>query len=249
MSNEAILERLEAMEANIAYLTEKAKGSDELMHDLTPIFHDGFKVLMNEFGSIEHGFQLEDMITFIKKLMVSFKNLTYMLDKMEDIIDLWRTVEPLMHSSVPQLIEFLDELEQKGVFETYRAMIEIRAKVAETYGVENIRNMGDSFVFLVGMLEKLGDPKVRMMVEGAANAFSELDLTQVEPKGLVGMGLGMNNKDAKRGLGIMLEMTKTLGKIGMEVPKVDEVQPCGLKCEKTQESEKSEEVEKPEAKQ
>lgn len=228
MSNEAILERLEAMEANIAYLTEKAKGSDELMNDLTPIFHDGFKVLMNEFGSIEHGFQLEDMIAFIKKLMVSFKNMTYMLDKMEDLIDLWQTIEPLMQHSVPQLIEFLDKLEQKGVFETYRAMIEIRAKVAETYGVENIRNMGDSFVFLVGMLEKLGDPKTRMMIEGAANAFAELDLTQVQPKGLMGMATGMGNKDAKRGLGIMLEMTKTLGKIGMETPKVDEVQSKGL---------------------
>ena len=234
MSNEAaILERLEAMEANIAYLTEKAKGNDELMHDLTPIFHDGFKVLMNEFGSIEHGFQLEDLTAFIKKAMLSVNNMTYMLDKLEDAIDLWKTIEPLMHSSVPQLIQFLDELEQKGVFETYRAMIEIRAKVAETYGVENIRNMGDSFVFLVGMLEKLGDPKTRMMIEGAANAFAELDLTQVQPKGLVGMATGMGNKDAKRGLGIMLEMTKTLGKIGMETPKVDEVQPCGLdkKCD------------------
>lgn len=226
MSNEAILERLEAMEANIAYLTEKAKGNDELMNDLTPIFHDGFKVLMQEFGAIEHGFQLEDLIEFIKKLMVSFKNMTYLLDKMEDIIDLWQTMEPLLHSSVPQFIEFMDELEQKGVFDTYRAMIEIRAKVAETYGVENIRNMGDSFVFLVGMLEKLSDPKVRMMIEGAANAFSELDLTEVEPKGLVGMATGMGNKDAKRGLGIMLEMTKTLGKIGLETPKVDEVKAC-----------------------
>ncbi len=33
----------------------------------------------------------------------------------------------------------------------------------------------------------------------------------------------MASQDAKRGLGIMLEMTKTLGTIGLEVPKVDEV--------------------------
>lgn len=222
MTNEAILERLERMEENIAFLTEKAKAADELKNDLTPIMHDGFKVLMQEFGSIEHGFQLEDLTAFIKKAMVSINNMTYMLDKLEDAIDLWKTIEPLMHSSVPQLIEYLDKLEQKGVFETYRAMIEIRAKVAETYGVENIRNMGDSFVFLVGMLEKLGDPKVRMMIEGAANAFADLDLTQVKPTGPLGMVGGMASKDAKRGLGVMLEMTKTLGKIGLEIPKVDE---------------------------
>lgn len=223
MTNEALLERLDKIEENIAFLTERAKASEELKNDLTPIMHDGFKVLMNEFGSIEHGFQLEDLTEFIKKAMVSIKNLTYMLDKLEDIIDLWKTLEPLMHSSVPQLIDYLDTLEQKGVFETYKAMIEIRAKVAQTYGVENIRNMGDSFVFLVGMLEKLGDPKVRMMIEGAANAFSELDLTEVKPTGPLGMVSGMASKDAKRGLGVMLEMTKTLGKIGLEVPKVDEV--------------------------
>lgn len=231
MTNEAILERLERMEENIAFLTEKAKAADELKNDLTPIMHDGFKVLMQEFGSIEHGFQLEDLTAFIKKAMVSINNMTYMLDKLEDAIDLWKTIEPLMHSSVPQLIEYLDKLEQKGVFETYRAMIEIRAKVAQTYGVENIRNMGDSFVFLVGMLEKLGDPKVRMMIEGAANAFAELDLTQVKPTGPLGMVGGMASKDAKRGLGVMLEMTKTLGKIGLEIPKVDEKAPA--KAEET----------------
>ena len=222
-NEEAILERLERLEENIAFLTERARATEELKKDLTPVVHDGFKVLMTEFGSIEHGFQLEDLTAFIKKLMLSINNMTYMLDKMEDAIDLWKTIEPLMHSSVPQLIEYLDELEQKGVFETYRAMIDIRAKVAQTYGVENIRNMGDSFVFLIGMLEKLGDPKVRMMIEGAANAFSELDLTKVEATGPIGMVRGMASEDAKRGLGVMLEMTKTLGKIGLEVPKVDEV--------------------------
>lgn len=222
MTNEAILERLERMEENIAFLTERAKASEELKKDLTPVMHDGFKVLMQEFGSIEHGFQLEDLTAFVKKAMLSINNMTYMLDKLEDAIDLWKTIEPLMHSSVPQLINYLDELEQKGVFETYRAMIEIRAKVAQTYGVENIRNMGDSFVFLIGMLEKLGDPKVRMMIEGAANAFADLDLTQVKPTGPLGMLGGMASQDAKRGLGVMLEMTKTLGKIGLEVPKVDE---------------------------
>lgn len=233
MTNEAILERLEKMEENIAFLTEKAKANEELKNDLTPIMHDGFKVLMQEFGSIEHGFQLEDLTAFIKKAMVSINNMTYMLDKLEDAIDLWKTIEPLMHSSVPQLIEYLDGLEQKGVFETYRAMIEIRAKVAQTYGVENIRNMGDSFVFLVGMLEKLGDPKVRMMIEGAANAFSELDLTEVKPTGPLGMVGGMASKDAKRGLGVMLEMTKTLGKIGLEIPKVDEDQSARKGAEET----------------
>ncbi|SOB60154.1 conserved protein of unknown function [Pseudodesulfovibrio profundus] len=222
MTNEAIMERLDKIEENIAFLTERAKATEELKNDLSPIVHDGFKVLMHEFGSIEHGFQLEDLTEFIKKAMVSFKNMTYMLDKMEDAIDLWKTIEPLMHSSVPQLIQYMDSLEQRGVFDTYRAMIEIRAQVAETYGPENLRNMGDSFVFLIGMLEKLGDPKVRMMIEGAANAFSELDLTEVKPTGPIGMVSGMASKDAKRGLGVMLEMTKTLGKIGLEVPKVDE---------------------------
>jgi len=223
MTNEAIMERLDRIEENLAFLTEKARSAQELKDDLTPIAHDAFKLMMKEFGQIEHGFQLEDLIAFIKRAMLSVKDMTYALEKLEDIIALWQTIEPLLQHSVPQLITYLDTLEQKGVFDTYRAMIEIRAKVAQTYGVENIRNMGDSFVFLVGMLEKLGDPKVRMMIEGAANAFSELDLTQVKPTGPLGMVGGMASKDAKRGLGIMLEMTKTLGKIGLDVPKVDEV--------------------------
>jgi len=218
MSNEAIMERLDKIEENIAFLTDKAKGAQELKDDLTPIAHDAFKILLKEFGNIEHGFQLEDLIAFIKRAMLSVKDMTYALEKLEDIIALWETIEPLLQISVPQLISYLDKLEQKGVFETYRAMIEIRAKMAETYGVETIRNMGDSFVFLVGMLEKVGDPKVRMMIEEAADAFSHLDLSEVKPCGPLGMVSAMRTPEAKRGLGVMMEMTKTLGKIGVNSP-------------------------------
>jgi hypothetical protein len=37
----------------------------------------------------------------------------------------------------------MDGLERKGVFRTYKAMLEVRAKVAAQYGPETIAAMGD----------------------------------------------------------------------------------------------------------
>ena len=208
-----ILKRLDEIEAKVALVHDRAVAAQNLRHELQPIMNDAFKVMLHELGDIETGFQLEDLFDMVKTTMRNVKNLTYMMKQMENIIDLWHTSEPLLKHTVPKAIAYLDDLEQKGVFRTYQAMLTLRAKVAQEYGPEQIEEMGDAFVFLIGMLNKFKDPKVREMIEKASDAFTSMDLKDCEPCGMFGMVKGMSSPEAKQGLGVMLEMTKTLGKL------------------------------------
>jgi uncharacterized protein YjgD (DUF1641 family) len=208
-----ILQRLEEIETKLALVHERAVVSQNFWHDMQPVMNDAFKVMLHELGDIETGFQLEDLFVLLKTSLRSVNNLTYTLNQLETIINLWGTAEPLMKSTVPKAIAYLDDLEQKGVFRTYQAMLNLRAKVAQEYGPEQIEQMGDAFVFLIGMLNKLSDPKVRMMIEKASDAFTTMDLDKAEPCGPIGLIRAMSSPEAKQGLAVMVEMTKTLGKL------------------------------------
>lgn len=208
-----ILQRLEEIETKVALVHERAVVSQNFWHDMQPVMNDAFKVMLHELGDIETGFQLEDLFTLLKTSLRSVNNLTYTLNQLETIINLWGTAEPLMKSTVPKAIAYLDEMEQKGVFRTYQAMLNLRAKVAQEYGPDQIEQMGDAFVFLIGMLGKLSDPKVRNMIEKASDAFLSMDLEKAEPCGPIGLMRAMSSPEAKQGLAVMVEMTKTLGKL------------------------------------
>ncbi|WP_035271986.1 DUF1641 domain-containing protein [Desulfonatronum thiodismutans] len=208
-----ILKRLDEIEAKVALVHERAVAAQNLRRELQPVMNDAFKLMLHELGDVETGFQLEDMFDLLKTTMRNVKNITYTVKQLENVIDLWHTSEPLLKSTVPKAIAYLDDLEQQGVFRTYQAMLALRAKVAQEYGPEEIEQMGDAFVFLIGMLNKLKDPKVREMIEKASEAFTSMDLKEVEPCGMFGMMKAMSSPEAKQGLGVMVEMTKTLGKL------------------------------------
>jgi len=60
----------------------------------------------------------------------------------------------LLKSTVPQIIAKLDELEQKGVFRILNSMMGIVNKIADTYSPEDIEQIGEGVVGLLGAVKK-----------------------------------------------------------------------------------------------
>jgi hypothetical protein len=153
-----LLERLDRMGEQLQTLVKAQQGLAELKSDLSPLLNSAVKIVIDELGMVEAGFQLEDFFDLLRRGLRSIRNLTQALEMMENFFDLWNATEPLLKSIVPNLIKYMDNLEQKGVFRTYSAMLEVRAKVAQHYPSEEIAAMGDSFVVLLSLLKKLSQP-------------------------------------------------------------------------------------------
>ena len=122
---------------------------------------------------MESGFQLEDLLALMKRSLHSVKHLQFALEQMENVVDFVLTIEPLLKSSVPQLINYLDDLEQKGVLRIIQSTLDVRAKVAAAYSAE--------------------------------------DVDQIKPVGPFGMLGALSSKEARKGLGVLMELTKAMG--------------------------------------
>jgi uncharacterized protein YjgD (DUF1641 family) len=208
-----LLERLDRMGEQLQTLVKAQQGLAELKSDLSPLLNSAVKIVIDELGMVEAGFQLEDFFDLLRRGLRSIRNLTQALEMMENFFDLWNATEPLLKSIVPNLIKYMDNLEQKGVFRTYSAMLEVRAKVAQHYPSEEIAAMGDSFVVLLSLLKKLSQPEMIDFFNKMMEIPMGLNLQAVKPVGAMGMLSAMGNKETRQGLGVALELTKALGKL------------------------------------
>jgi len=208
-----ILEKLGKIEAELAVMREAREPMDDLIRDLNPIMKQALYALIKEFKDVEDSFQLEDLLPLFKKLLVNVNNLTWALEALETIIDMWHTMEPMMKSALHNTVRYLGTLEQKGVFRTYEAMLEVRGKIAQHYGPEDIQAMGDSFVVLIGLLKKMSDPKMLELLEKLTDMPANIDLANAKPVGMFGVVGALSNSEVKDGIGVAMEMVKALGKL------------------------------------
>ncbi|MFH1488779.1 MAG: DUF1641 domain-containing protein [Pseudomonadota bacterium] len=212
-NEELILERLDRIESQLAPITRSVNSLQELNRDLSPLAHNAFQNLIGELQDVESSVQLEDILELIKRLLRSSKSITYSLKQLENLIDFMTTLEPLLRSSVPKLIAYLDELEQKGVFKILMATLEVRAKVAEAYTAEDIDRIGDGFVAMLSLSKKLAEPQTMAFLERMTDMPAKLDLESSKACGPFGLLWALGNKEVKAGLGVLIELAKGMGRI------------------------------------
>jgi len=210
-NEELILERLDRIEKQIAPLAESARGLRELKDDLMIVAHPASQMLIKELQDVESSFQLEDLMKLTKRMLRSIKNITFALEQLENAIDLATTVEPLMRTVVPQMISYLNDLEQRGVFRILKATLDIRAKLASAYTPEDIAKIGDGIVAVLGLAQKVTDPQAIAFLERAAEMPSKLDLAVSKDIGPWGLFSACSNPEVKKGLGVLMELTKAMG--------------------------------------
>jgi len=212
-NEELILERLDRIEAQLTPISQTASGIKELREDLTPLSGQAFRFLTRELEDVESSFQLEDLLELLKRSLRSVKHIIFVLEQMENMVDFVTTIEPLLKSSVPQIINYLDDLEQRGVLRIITSMLDVRAKIAAAYSPEDIDQIGDGAVVALGLVKKLSDPKAMQFLEKIAELPSKVDLSQAKPVGPFGMLSALSSKQAREGLGVLMELTKAMGRL------------------------------------
>jgi uncharacterized protein YjgD (DUF1641 family) len=212
-NEELILQRLDALDAKIDPLIKDRQKWSELKEDLLPLQHQAVALVIEQLQEVEAGFQLEDALLLVKRSMRNIKNFLFVLKAMDNVIDFATDLEPLLKSAVPKMIEHLDELERKGVFRVIKSMLDIRAKVAAAYDHNDIEQIGDGVVALLGLARKVRDPGTLAFLEKIVAIPGAVDFTQAPKVGAFGLISAGFNPEVKEGLGVLMALTKAMGKL------------------------------------
>jgi len=209
-NEELILKRLDHLENEIAPVAESARSMRELRDELEPRLNEAVQALIIELADVEADFQIEDLLYLMKKSMRNVRNFTFALDQLKNLIDFALTVEPLLKTTVPEIITYLNKLDQKGIFNLLPVMLKITEKLAQSYTAEELQQLGGSLVDLLGMVQKLTTPEAMALLEKTAELPAKIDLSQAKPVGFWGLMGRMGDKEIKQGMGVLMELTKGL---------------------------------------
>ncbi len=168
-NEEQLLRRIDRMEKEIRDVADSARAIKELRDQLAPRVNEAVHALIEELADIEEDFQLEDLVFFIKKLLRNIRNLNFALEQLKNLIDFARAIEPLLKSSIPQLIGTFDEWEQRGIF---RLVTEVPGKI----DFSRSREVG-----LFGLMQAMGDPEVRAGMGALVEMARGLSTLKPEP--------------------------------------------------------------------
>ncbi len=205
-----ILQQLDHMGKEISTLSDSARSLQELRDELSPRVNEVVKVVIKELAEVEPDCTLEDLVYLLKNVLRSVRNINWSMDQLKSLIDFLRTVEPLLKSSVPESIHYLDQLQQLGIFQAISAILAAIQKIAQTYTQEDFEQIGEGLVRLVGVAKKLTSPNALNLLDRAAEIPAKLDLSHAKPVGVFGVAFAMCNPEVKQGMGVLLEITKGL---------------------------------------
>jgi len=218
-TEEQILERLTRIEEKLDRVSRLDKFAEvfESFHDLgrdvSLLTYPAVKILTEELGEVETGFQLEDLAFMLKRFLLSLRHIAWSLEQLENLVDWWHDMEPIMKLAVPHLVDYLEDLDQKGIFKGYQAMLQGYAKIAKTYGPEDIDAIAEGIVSMHGVAKKFSDPKFIAFVEKFMDIPAQVDLQECKPQGPLGLMWRMRSRECRQGLGVLAELTKALGKL------------------------------------
>ncbi len=220
---EQILERLTRIEEKMDRFStdmEHLKGFADLFdsfrdlsRDASMLTYPSVKILTEELGEVETGFQLEDISFLLKRFLLSLRHIAWGLEQLENVVDWWQDMEPVMKIAVPHFIDVLEDLDQKGIFRGYQAMLQGYAKIAQTYGPEDIDLIAEGIVRMHGVAKKFTDPKFINFIETFMDVPTQVNVEECKPTGPFGIMWRMRSQECRQGLGMMLELTKALGKV------------------------------------
>lgn len=119
-------------------------------------------------------------------------------------------IGPIVKEAMGVVTERLDEFEKKGYFDFGREGLGIVDRVVTSYEAKDVKELGDNIILILDTVKAATQPGLVEIVNKTANAVYRADTKK--PKGLFGMLKASSDKDVRRGMSVMLEVLRQVGK-------------------------------------
>lgn len=138
------------------------------------------------------------------------QSVDYLVKRQQKQEELFEDMIPIAKLAMDASIKKLDELERDGTVEFVRELAGIAVRVREGFSPADVRQLGDATVSILDAVRALTQPEVMRIAQDASEALEHADAA--EPIGLFGMARATKNADVQRGMAVMMEVLKRIGR-------------------------------------
>lgn len=214
----ALNEKLDALTQQVAYLTEQAQRTErerqeraELMHDLTPIANEGFRLAVEQLEEVQEYVDLSDLLRILKRLLRNGRNIEAMLDQLESLMDLAQTVGPLSNQAFATATDLLQQAEHKGYFAFARGGLKIADNIVTSFTEEDVMRLGDNVVLILNTVKDMTQPEILGLVRSLVSDVEAEVAKPVANVSLFALLNQMRDPQVRRGLALTLRILSVIG--------------------------------------
>ena len=167
----ALDEKIDALTAQVAYLTEQAQIGErqrqeraELVADLMPVVNDAYRLAIEQLEEVQEYIDLGDLLRLVKRLARNGHNLEMMLDQLESLADLFHTLAPLADEGFGKAVDMLTSMEEKGYFAFARSGARLMDNVVTSFSQEDVDRLGDNVVLILNTVKQMTQPEIMNFV-------------------------------------------------------------------------------------
>ena len=122
--------------------------------------------------------------------------------------DLFEEFTPIAREIMAHLTTRLDDAERRGYFALGRAALEVVERVADHYGPDDVRLLGENVVAILDTVRRVTQPDILGVVRDVTEAVAG----DTAPVGLYGMMKATRDDDVRHGFGVLVALLKQLGR-------------------------------------
>ncbi|MBI2388201.1 MAG: TusE/DsrC/DsvC family sulfur relay protein [Deltaproteobacteria bacterium] len=117
---------------------------------------------------------------------------------------------PILKEVMATATDRLDHFEKKGYFAFGKEALGLVDRVVEGFSPDDVRQLGDAVVSILDTVRALTQPDVLAIAGEVSQVLVRAD--EAKPIGIVGMMRATRNDDVQRGMAVMMELLKHVGR-------------------------------------
>lgn len=183
---------------------------DDLMDDVNIISKDAFRSTVEELEKQGVELNWDDLKFLAFKLLKNIGKFTFVLDTFESIYDLMQDMGPVAREVIIDMIRKMHELEQKGYFDFFDALISIMDNIVTHYTREDVEMLADNIVIIMDTMKNMTQPEMLQALNNAVNIYQKLDVENIPEYTIWKAMKEMRTPELKKGIGFMITFLKNL---------------------------------------
>lgn len=144
--------------------------------------------------------------------------------KTEEFLD---EMSPILKAAVTSAATRLDGLEKKGYFAFGRELVGVGERIVDGFSPDDVKQLGGAVVSILETVRALTQPEVLRVVSDATTVLQNAE--RAEPVGILGMVRATNDTDVQRGMAVMLELMRHVGRAAAIVKEKRDASPIAQK--------------------
>lgn len=137
-------------------------------------------------------------------------SVAYLVERQKKQEELFTEMGPILKEVLATATTRLDDLEKRGYFAFGRESLAVIERVVEGYSADDVRAFGDAIVSILDTVRTLTQPEVLTVMSEAGKVLEDAD--KVEPLGIVGMVRATSSDDVQKGMAVMMEVMRHVGR-------------------------------------